>query len=125
MIKKILLLEPNKALASIYRKALQLHGYSVTHVMDSQAALHAADETPPDVIILEPQIGMHGGIEFLHEFRSYTEWQKIPVIINSYIYSRALREVERTLRRDFGVVECLYKPRTSLQELVTAVNKAV
>jgi DNA-binding response OmpR family regulator len=122
---KVLLLEPDKALARIYRQALLENGYSVVQVGDAQAAIHAADQTTPDVVILEPQIGTHDGVEFLYEFRSYIEWQNIPVIINSYIYPKVFQQTQRTLQRDLGVVECLYKPHTTLQGLITAVSKAV
>ncbi|HSD55602.1 MAG TPA: response regulator [Candidatus Saccharimonadales bacterium] len=121
----VLLVEPDIALARTYVQALQHVGHEVVHVVSAQDAIMAADQTQPDVVVLELRMAVHDGIEFLHEFRSYPEWQGIPVVVNSHITSSSLAPVQTALQGDLGVVATLYKPRTSLQQLISQVNQQV
>lgn len=122
--KHILLIEPDVLLAKAYVAALQGAGFSVRAVADAQSAINAADMRIPDLVILEVQLASHNGIEFLHEFRSYTEWQDIPVIIFTMIDPRVLLR-SPTITHDLRVSNCYYKPTTSLAKLVTIVREAV
>jgi DNA-binding response OmpR family regulator len=121
----ILLLEPDGALAATYSQALVHAGHAVVHVTTAQAAIQAADHTIPDVVLLELQLAAHDGIEFLYELRSYAEWQAIPVLIVTNTPLSALVPVRKALVEDLGVVECLYKPRVTLQQLLGHVKEAI
>jgi CheY-like chemotaxis protein len=121
----VLLIEPNRALGQTYLKALEHAGHRVCHVTGAQEAIQAADEREPDIVLLEMRLAVHDGVEFLHEFRSYAEWQKIPVVLNTYIEPSLLEPVRVALERDFGVNRYLYKPHTSLEQLVSIVNQAL
>ena len=117
----ILVIEPDAVLATTYAEALMQAGYQPVVAATAQSAIHAADEQLPDLIILELQLAAHNGIEFLHEFRSYPEWQDVPVIINSYTPPQEYQQVQETLATTLGVRAFLYKPRISLQLLLRAV----
>lgn len=119
---KILLLEPDRIFARNYIQSLEMSGHEVTWCSTAQAAIHAADESVPDLIILEPQMPMHNGVEFLYELRSYPEWQQIPVVILSLVPAAAMADDMEPLRR-LGVVKCLFKPRTKLRQLRQAVDQ--
>lgn len=121
----ILLLEPNTLLAKTYTAALQHAGYSVAHATGAQMAVDAADRQHPNLVILELQLPSHSGLEFLHEFRSYAEWQEVPVIVHSMLPPAHTAGVAENLAGDLGVRIILYKPRTSLQQLLRAVRDAV
>ena len=114
----ILLIEPNTLLARTYTQALQHAGHSVAHVTGAQAAINAADHKTPDVVIIELQLPLHSGIEFLHEFRSYVEWINIPVVVNTALPPAKMMLAKGPLGRDLGVREILYKPRATLQDLI-------
>lgn len=120
----ILLIEPDKILAHNYGIALKNAGHTVTWVNNAQAAIHAIDESVPTVIVLELQLAMHNGIEFLYELRSYAEWQHIPVIIQSMVDRVRLGSVEYMFE-GLGIVDYLYKPVTKLRHLVYSVERAV
>lgn len=121
----ILIIEPNPIMVATYGAALRYAGHSVATAHSAQAAIDSADHLQPDVVVLELLLPRHGGIEFLYEFRSYQEWVTIPVIIQSGIAPQALVNVQDTLRNDLGVVTCLYKPQTNLQQLLRQVRKAI
>lgn len=118
----VLLLEPNTLLAKTYTRALKHAGHSVAHVTGAQAAVDAADKERPDVVIVELHLSGHSGIEFLHEFRSYAEWKDIPVLLNTSLTTTQLEPTIDALHHDLGIREILYKPRTSLQDLVRAAR---
>lgn len=114
----ILLIEPNTLLAKSYTHALQHAGHTVTHVSGAQAGIDAADIQMPDLVITELHLPGHSGIEFLHEFRSYTEWLRVPVVLNTALTASQIAPAIEALYRDLGIREVLYKPRASLQDLV-------
>ncbi|HSX42518.1 MAG TPA: response regulator [Candidatus Saccharimonadales bacterium] len=116
----VLLIEPDKLLAQVYTLALERAGHSVAHARSAQAAVHAADEQLPDVVVLELQLPRHNGIEFLYEFRSYSEWRHIPVLLHTYVRPGELAPAA-TLHDQLGVLATLYKPATNLEQLCMAV----
>ena len=121
----VLLLEPDVALGRTYRQALEHAGYSVSLSRTAQGALSAAEDRLPDIVVLELQLAAHSGVEFLHEFRSYSEWQGVPVVINTHMRPQAIEEAGNALRQNLGVGKVLYKPRTSLTQLVRVVGQQI
>ncbi len=119
----ILLIEPDKIQAQLVTEAIQRNDYTVTHVVSAQAAVHSVDELLPDVIVLELQLPRHNGIEFLYELRSYHEWLRIPVIVYSHVPPREFDQMA-AFSKELGVIQALYKPRTSLAALCDAIRKA-
>jgi DNA-binding response OmpR family regulator len=119
----IFLLEPDRVLARTYAVALEHAGHTVRWEVEAQAALDVLETFSADIIVLEVQLARHGGIEFLHELRSYPEWQELPVIINTNLTRQALEPVQNALQENLGVQVCLYKPRTSLHQLVKVVGE--
>jgi DNA-binding response OmpR family regulator len=118
----ILLIEPDRLLAQNYYQFLTQAGHDVMVCATAQAAVLAADETRPDVIVLELQLVEHSGVEFLYEFRSYADWQSIPVIVQTHVPPGEFSLSWTILREQLGVVRYLYKPQTSLQALTDAVQ---
>lgn len=121
----ILLIEPNPILARTYEQALQHAGHQVFSVTSAQAAIEAADEHTPDAVVLELQLPVHGGVEFLYEFRSYDEWQQIPIVLHTYTPAQTIAPLQDALQGMLGVRAFLYKPQTSLQQLVQTVRDVV
>jgi DNA-binding response OmpR family regulator len=122
-VAEILLIEPDRLLAESYVQALQAAGHEVNAASGAQAAILAADAIHPDLVILELQLVEHSGIEFLYEFRSYTDWQNIPVLIQSHVPAAEFSDNRQLLKDELGVREYLYKPRTSLSRLIASVNE--
>ena len=116
----VLLIEPDHSIALSIAKTLQMLGCKVARAASAQKAILAADVCMPDVVVLELALPLHNGIEFLYEFRSYAEWAHIPVIV--FTTNNLL---EPSLLLKLGVVKCLYKPQTSLQQLGAQVQHFV
>lgn len=121
----ILLVEPDRLLARSYAQALQNDGHRVLCSPNAQQAIFAADELVPDLVVLELQLVSHSGIEFLYEFRSYPDWQNIPVVILSQVPPAEFVDNWQLLQEQLGVIEYLYKPHTTLAKLQKAVNVVI
>lgn len=119
---EILLIEPDRLLAESYVQALQAAGHEVNAASSAQAAVLAADAIRPDLVILELQLVEHSGIEFLYEFRSYPDWQEVPVLIHTQVPAAEFNDSWELLRGELGVREYLYKPHTSLKRLTASVD---
>lgn len=120
MKPKILLVEPNKLFTQNISKALAASGYEVRLAASAQAAIASADDQKPELVILEIELAKHNGIEFLYEFRSYADWQEIPVIIYSHVPASRFKLMPKQLKL-LEVNQYLDKSKTGLKELALAV----
>lgn len=123
--KRVLLVEPDVVLGEIFAKALEAKGYVVERVAGAQEAVIAADDNRPDLVICELQLVGHSGIEFLYEFRSYADWQDIPVIVLSTVPPLEFNGSRIGLKEQLGVETYLYKPATSIAEMLRVVGEAI
>ena len=119
----ILLIESDLILAESITKYLQALGHNIDWCSDAQLAVNRADESAPDLVILELQLAGHSGVEFLYEFRSYPEWQNIPIIIFSSI-DEAEIEASSLLFGPLDILAYHHKHTTSLKELGSSVKQA-
>ena len=114
---KIVLIEPDRLLADIYRQTLEAAGHEVIPVRGAQAGIMAVDFLQPDIIITELQLVGHSGLEFLYELRSYAEWQTIPVVIQTSVPPSEFNANRDLLTDQLGVTAYLYKPQSTLADL--------
>lgn len=117
-------MEPDRILGEAVKTALQDLGYKVALCRNAQTALDSLEDSLPGLVIVELQLGLHNGIEFLYEMRSYPEWQQIPAIVHT-INAKAQDEIFSQSFESLGVQAVLYKPRTSTSQLVRMVKQLV
>jgi CheY-like chemotaxis protein len=122
-VPRILLIETDKVLATTLCNYLGRRGHEVEWHVDPQAAMHSADKQCPDAIILDLLLAFGSGIEFLYEFRSYPEWQTLPVVVFSNIAPGELGPTEMALDQ-LNVSAFHYKPETSLRDLGRVCSSA-
>lgn len=118
----ILLVEPDAILARAYQAALCRAGHTVDTAATAQAAVSLADQRRPDAVVLELHLPRHNGVEFLYEFRSYADWQAVPVLIHSMLSASEFAVIGQQQRDLLGIRAHLYKPSTSLAMLVQQVH---
>lgn len=125
MIKPfVLVVEPDRIIAASIQKYLSKQGYNVNWQASAQAAVASADQQIPDVIVLDIQLAGHGGVELLHELRSYGDWQSIPVIIYSSIHPDEFGG-QATATAALTAQAYLHKPSTSLAELAAQIEQCL
>jgi len=118
----ILLLEPNKMLGETYKKTLEHRGHAVTWCQSAQQAILSTDQVVPDMIVLELQLPLHNGVEFLYELKSYDDLQNIPILILSHV-PPTLKAISAILWDQLGVQAYHYKPLTKLTDLTRSVER--
>lgn len=121
---QLLLLEPDRVLAQTCQKYLQANGHTVHWIHDAQAALSVLDDNSIDLVILELRLTGHNGVEFLYEFRSYPDWDHIPVLLHTMVPAHH-PGLGKAYWQELGVKEYRYKPQTSLQQLAERVARHV
>lgn len=121
---QLLLIEPDLILGKTYGEALIRAGHEVVWCITAHQGILAADDTKPDIVILEPQLAEHGGMEFLFEFRSYPEWDGIPVLIFSRLPVEELALNHKAMD-DLGIRGYWQKSRLTLASFVRAVDGAL
>jgi len=99
-----------------------LLGFSVLHASDASSAIKLASEITPDIIIIELSLGGHSGMEFIYEFRTYSDWRNIPIIIYSTIRLEPAI-INSKSWNNLGIGAYLYKPESSLAILKSTVEK--
>jgi len=123
-MSQILLIESDRLLASNITEVVQGSGHRVKWQVDLQSAIESVDAQHPDLIILDLMLAGRSGAEFLYELRSYPEWQSLPVIIFSDVARADLADSSISLE-DLAISQFLYKPTSSLNDLLQAVNQAL
>lgn len=119
---RILLIEPDLVLAKTYCHTFEQNHYKVDWQNSAQKAIITADKNRPDIIILELKLAGHSGPEFLYEFRSYADWQNVPIIILSSIPESEVK-VSKSAWDKLNIKRYLYKPTTSLAQLLDAIDE--
>lgn len=118
---RILYIEPDAEFAGVVVRYLEEHGFGVDWARDAQSAVSAADGKRPNIVVLELALAEHNGVAFLNEFRSYTDWIDIPVIIYSHIPAESTGLSKKEWHKQ-GVVQYLYKPTSRLEALLRAIR---
>jgi len=121
-MSKILLIEPDSILAANIQDYFAKAGHEIIVHNDLQQAVVAADKIKPSAVIMELQLAGRSGIEFLYEFRSYPDWQDLPVILHTIVEDNQLAAYGRVLQ-DLNISQILYKPETGLKLLLQAVDE--
>lgn len=120
---KVLILESDKIFARNLRAYLERAGHKVCCNVDAQVAIISADAEQPDAIVLDLLLAGRSGAEFLYEFRSYPEWQEVPVYVVSSVPA-AEAGVDTNCFSHLAIKQFFYKPATTLAEIVASIGQA-
>lgn len=121
-MKRVLLVEPDHALLDTMRKYFSQRNLTVSTASTAQQAIIRADSARPDVVVLELAMPEHNGLAFLQEFRSYTDWVNVPVVIYSHIPLEDTGFTEEDWKKQ-GVVTYLYKSTGTLANLFNHIDQ--
>ena len=81
MAKRILVIEDDDALATLYRSALCIAGFDVNVAGDGITALEDIDEDHPDLVVLDLHLPQLAGETILSEVAQTPDTRDIPVIV--------------------------------------------
>jgi len=89
-MKKMLIVEDDQIVGSIYRHKFQVEGFQVELALDGDAGLKAVEGFKPDVVILDLMLPKLNGVEVLKRLRAKPETKSLPVIVLTNAYMSSL-----------------------------------
>lgn len=106
MKQRILIVEDNPANRELLQDWLEIEGYEVWCAADLKTSHEVLGTEPPDVVLLDINLGVENGLDLLAWMRRKASLDSIPVIA---VTAHALAtEQERIVKA--GCVACLSKP---------------
>ncbi len=114
---KLLLVEDDKTLAELLIWHFEREEFDVQRTADGEEALLLAEESPPDVIILDWMIEGVSGLEVCRRLRRKAATQNVPIIM---LTARG-EEADRIRGLETGADDYVTKP-FSPRELIARVN---
>lgn len=117
-MKKVLIAEDDKFLASAYQMKLCNSEYEVVIVADGQELLNYISAQKPDLIMLDLIMPVKDGFEVLEELRKNPKWRSVPVLVVTNRDEKA----DMARCKELGVREYILKSRMSLDMLCGKVK---
>ena len=116
--KKILLVEDDEVLASVYRARLELEGFEVREVHNGEDALTATLEYKPDLILLDAMMPKISGFDVLDILRNTPETMKTRVIMLTALS----QDKDRQRAESLGVDDYLVKSQVVIGDVIERVR---
>ena len=116
--KKVLVVEDEVFIQSMYADQLRGAGFLVSTAGDGEAGLAAVEENQPDAVLLDILLPKLDGFEMLKRLRANPRFAKVPVIILTNLSQP--EDVERGLA--LGANDYLVKARFLPSEIVDKVK---
>jgi DNA-binding response OmpR family regulator len=121
MAKKILLVEDEIALASVYMTRLVAEGYEVEAVSDGQSAITRAMQMQPDLILLDVMIPKVSGIQVLKTLREDESTKNIKVIMLTALSQDNYKDQAEML----GISGYLVKSQVVIADIIAHVKGVI
>lgn len=118
---KILLVEDDLFLITMYKTRFEHEGYQVVTAQDGETALNLIQQEKPNLVIMDIMLPKMGGVAILEAMRKNTETANIPVVALSNLTDETLINQAKQL----GVKEFLIKANYTPTQIVAVVKKYV
>jgi DNA-binding response OmpR family regulator len=119
---RIVLVEDDEMLSSLYDEALCLMGFSVGIAKSGREGLKMIEENEPDLVILDIVMPDGDGFFVLKKIRENSKIKDIPVIMHTNLYSDSDKEEALKLGAREYVVKAQITPK-QLAEIVKKILK--
>lgn len=116
--KKILLVEDDDALASVYSARLEAEGFNIQRVPNGEAALATALEFRPDLILLDAMMPKVSGFDVLDILRNTPETTNMRIIMLTALSQES--DLQRA--KALGVDEYLVKSQVVIADVVERIK---
>jgi CheY-like chemotaxis protein len=85
-MKKILIVEDELIVRSIYRRKFEISGYQVETAEEGTAALNLLPTFKPDAIQVDIMLPGMDGVEVIRQIRSWPDFKTVPILVISSFY---------------------------------------
>ena len=117
--KKMLLVEDDEVLASIYRARLEMEDFEVIEVHDGEQALTAALKYRPDLILLDAMMPKISGFDVLDILRNTPETMNLQIIMLTALS----QESDRKRAEELGVDDYLVKSQVVISDVIEKIRE--
>lgn len=116
--KKILLVEDDDALASVYQTRLEAEGFNLLRVPNGEDALASALQYKPDLILLDVMMPKVSGFDVLDILRNTPETTNIKVIMLTALS----QDTDKQRAESLGVDDYLVKSQVVIADVVERIK---
>ncbi|MCL1877191.1 response regulator [Candidatus Saccharibacteria bacterium] len=117
--KKILLVEDDNTLASVYQQRLILEGFDVRHAENGEDALSIAVDYTPDLVLLDIMMPKLDGFDVLDILRNTPSTRNVHVIMLTALGQP--KDVERA--KSLGADDFLIKSQVVIGDVVEHIKQ--
>lgn len=117
--KKILLVEDDQVLASVYRARLEMEDFEVFEVHNGEQALTAALKIRPDLILLDAMMPKISGFDVLDILRNTPETMNMRIIMLTALS----QESDRKRAEELGVDDYLVKSQVVISGVIDKIRE--
>lgn len=118
--KLVCLIDDDANIRDIYQRKFLQSGFDIVSAKDGEEGLRAIALNHPDIILLDLQMPVMGGMEVLRELKKDEELVKIPVVILSNVDDEV---VFSEIGKEFVTKFYLVKALTTPQKVVSIVRE--
>ncbi|MCD6050567.1 MAG: hypothetical protein K0Q55_1970, partial [Verrucomicrobia bacterium] len=118
-MKKVLMVEDDQVVSTVYRSKLRGEGFEVVIAVDGEEGVRLAREFKPDVMVLDLGLPKLDGIEVIKRLRAEEVHRNMPIIVltNAYLSNR-VKEAWAA-----GATRCVTKSECTPRVLVDIIQK--
>ena len=116
--KKILLVEDDETLASVYIERLEAENFDVRHVANGEDALSNAIEFKPDLILLDVMMPKISGFDVLDILRNTPETTNVRIVMLTALSQPKDKERAESM----GVDDYLVKSQVVIADVIERVK---
>ncbi len=117
-MKKILVVEDEKALSSVLRDELLLHKYDVAVAYDGEEGMEQMKKKRPDLVLLDLLLPKMDGFEVLKEMKADDDLKDVPVVVLSNLG----QDEDIKLALKLGANDYLVKTQHPIKEVIQKIQ---
>lgn len=117
--KKILMVEDDEALASVYVTRLEVEGFKVRRVPNGEDALAAAIEYRPDLILLDVMMPRINGFDVLDILKNTPETANMRIIMLTALS----QDADKQRAMSMGVDDYLVKSQVVIADVIAKIKQ--
>jgi two-component system phosphate regulon response regulator PhoB len=117
--KRILFVEDDDALASVYLVRLQAEGFQVQRVANGEDALAAAISFKPELVLLDVMMPKVSGFDVLDILRNTPETANLKIVMLTALS----QESDKKRAQDLGVDEYLVKSQVVIGDVIERIKR--
>jgi DNA-binding response OmpR family regulator len=116
--RKVLVVEDDKFLGTLFVRKLLSEGFDVNHAIDATTAYALLEKSVPEIILLDLILPGEDGFSILGKIKQDDRYKHVPVIVFSNLGQK--EDIDRT--KQLGAIDFMVKANFTLDEVVTRVR---